>query len=542
MARDLAQKTGYLKGQADALINSTAYHRIKGNFPLALDENLQAIKQFENLRDTASTAAGYIQMAQLYKDMSGLNDTEEYIDKAIGYSQQAFTWYSWKRDTTGIIISLNMKGINFRDKAKLYGKHTYYDTAFAVYTKALALVSQSGKGRESLGRLYNNISQVYSEYKKDYRQALNYLFKAVEYNKSLHNLSSLSFNYGNIAYAYTKLNNHQQSLFYAGKMLETSNLLNRPERIQNAYQQLYHSFKGAGQPDSALRYYVLADRLSDSLTNLKKTQQVIDLQTKYETGRKEIEILRLQTEGAEKNQHITLLLTGLVILGALAGSLVWLYQRVRKQRQQITAQSARLEVMMKELHHRVKNNLQIVSSLLSLQTHKLKNESAISVLKESQLRVQAMSFIHQRLYKTDNLTTVNMKEYLTDLAESLVASYGYHRDQFDLHIEVEKELMDIDKALPTGLIINEIITNSMKYAYEKVSRPALQIRLREENGQIILKVKDNGSGIDIEEWNKPSSSFGKQLITALCRQLRAKQELVVDAGSAFTIIIPVQAA
>ncbi len=108
---------------------------------------------------------------------------------------------------------------------------------------------------------------------------------------------------------------------------------------------------------------------------------------------------------------------------------------------------------MKELHHRVKNNLQIVSSLLSLQTYKVQDEEAVLVLKESQQRVQAMSFIHQRLYKTESLTAVNMKEYLTDLAESLVSSYGYNRDDFDLHIAVDKEMLDIDKALPIGLII-----------------------------------------------------------------------------------------
>nr|WP_236065428.1 sensor histidine kinase [Niastella soli] len=197
---------------------------------------------------------------------------------------------------------------------------------------------------------------------------------------------------------------------------------------------------------------------------------------------------------------------------------------------------------MKELHHRVKNNLQIVSSLLSLQTYKVQDEEAVLVLKESQQRVQAMSFIHQRLYKTESLTAVNMKEYLTDLAESLVSSYGYTNDDFDLYISVEKEMLDIDKALPIGLIINELATNALKYAYKEVHRPSLNINITEEDTKLVCIIKDNGIGIDEQQWKQQKKSFGKQLITALCKQLRAQQSLVVSAGTEFIITIPKQVA
>jgi two-component sensor histidine kinase len=269
-----------------------------------------------------------------------------------------------------------------------------------------------------------------------------------------------------------------------------------------------------------------------------KTNEVIDLQTKYETGKKELEITRLHTEGLAKNKQIVMLAAVLVIFALLVAFMGWLYHRNRKQQQEITAQSGKLEIMMKELHHRVKNNLQIVSSLLSLQTYKVQDEEAVLVLKESQQRVQAMSFIHQRLYKTESLTAVNMKEYLTDLAESLVSSYGYNRDDFDLYISVEKEMLDIDKALPIGLIINELVTNSLKYAYCNIHRPSLNIILRQEEAKLVCSIKDNGIGIDEQQWKQKKNSFGKQLITALCKQLRAQQTLVINKGTEFTITIP----
>ncbi len=298
-----------------------------------------------------------------------------------------------------MVNTFNMLGVVYRDKGKIKGQDHYYDTARQAYDQALQLIHQSGKGGEYAGKLYNNMSQVYLEYKKNYTQALEYLFKAVEFNKSRHNLSSLSFNYGNISNAYVKLHNNTQALLYARKMEATALELKRPERLVNAYRQLYESFKAGGKADSALLYYVRADKLDDSLNNVAKTNEVVALQTKYETVKKESQIQKLQTEGSIKNRRIAWLATGILLFAGLAACMIWLYRRVKNQRQQIAIQSNHLEMMMKELHHRVKNNLQIVSSLLSLQTYKIQDAGAVSVLRESQQRVQAMSFIHQRLYK-----------------------------------------------------------------------------------------------------------------------------------------------
>jgi two-component sensor histidine kinase len=537
-AKTLAGQITYEKGIADATIYIAIAKRQRGNYIAALDELLSSIKIYEQLKATSSQAGGYLHIAQVYKDMSGSNLTLKYLEKGIDYSQLAYRLYHSTPDTAGMVDALNSQGIIYRDIGKIQGKEHYYDTAYQAFMQALQLIRRSGKGTQYTGKLYNNVSQVYLEYKKDYPKALDYLFRAVEFNKSHHNFSSLSFNYGNISNAYVKLNNHTQALLYARKMEETALQLHWPERLVNAYRQLHVSFKAAGKPDSALHYYVLADQLDDSLNNVAKTNEVVDLQTKYETAKKESQIQTLKIEGIDKNRRITVLVIGVIVFAALAVCMIWLYRRVKKQRQQIALQSKNLETMMKELHHRVKNNLQIVSSLLSLQTYKVQDAGAVSVLRESQQRVQAMSFIHQRLYKKDELTSVNMKEYFTDLAESLLASYGFARDHFDLQIRIDREMMDIDKALPIGLIINEMITNSLKYAYRDIQHPSLLISLTEDASNMVFLIKDNGIGINEEAWKQKSNSFGKQLIGALCKQMRAKQTLVIDGGTAFTITIP----
>lgn len=541
-AKALAEKLHYTKGVADATLFIAINNRQKGDYTTALEELLQCITIYEKEKAGSDQAIAYLHLAQVYKDMSGSNLTEQYLDKGIDYSKKSYTLYSDLKDTAGMANSLSMLGVLNRDKGKLFGKVHYYDTAWQAYNEALILINQSGKGKEFTGKLYNNLSQVFLEYRKDYKQALDYLFKAVAFNQANNNLNSLSFNYGNISNAYVKLHDPKQALQYAYKTQEVALQLRQPERLVNAYRQLHEAFKASGTMDSALHYYVKADKLDDSLNNVKKTNEVVQLQTKYETVQKEAQILRLQSEGADKNKRIAFLAVGIIGFALLAGWMVWLYKRVSKQRQQIALQSQHMEMMMKELHHRVKNNLQIVSSLLSLQTYKVQDEGAVSVLRESQQRVQAMSFIHQRLYKTEELTAVNMKEYLSDLAESLLSTYGFRRDGFDLQIKIDQEMMDIDKALPIGLVINEMITNALKYAYTGIQYPSLLISLTEDATNMVFVIRDNGIGINEQAWKQKSNSFGKQLITALCKQMRAKQALVVDGGTEFTLTIPKQVA
>lgn len=136
-----------------------------------------------------------------------------------------------------------------------------------------------------------------------------------------------------------------------------------------------------------------------------------------------------------------------------------------------------------------------------------------------------------------------MEEYLQDLARSLVMAYGYTDQDFDLQISVTKKWLDVDKALPMGLIANEIITNALKYAYTDNDHPSLHIELKEYNDKVQLILKDNGKGWDEKEWQQAGKkSFGKQLVASLCRQLNAIEELAIGEGAAFIFTIPLEKA
>ncbi|MES2773339.1 MAG: histidine kinase dimerization/phosphoacceptor domain -containing protein [Bacteroidota bacterium] len=532
----LSKQIKFQPGEAVGNMKLSACYRNKADYSTALEYGISSLKLFEAMDMRRDAAKCHLELAQVYKDMGGQQFTIEFVLKGLEESKTGYSIYESLKDSGNMALSLNVSGIIYRDWGKKEKK--YYDTAFACYHKALKLIEQSGKGKENLGRLYNNISQVYSEHKKDYETALSYLFKAVAFNVQKRNTNSLSFNYGNISDVYRKLGNKKGAIDYALKMVTIATQLAAPYRLANAYNQLHKVYKDDYQPDSALKYYKLYDMLDDSLTNISKSAQIAEMQTKYETEKKQVEIVRLGTESMGKSKRIGILLAAMAGLLSLIGLMLWLYRRIKKQKELISQQSHKLELMMKELHHRVKNNLQIVSSLLSLQAYKMHDDEAIAAVNESRQRVEAMGLIHQRLYKTDNLTSVNLKEYITDLLEMLMQSYGYRHDNFDLKIKVEQELLDVDKALPMGLIINEVVTNAFKYAYKDIDHPSLIISFIHENDNIKLSIQDNGKGLDEKTWQKKGGSFGKQLVATLCKQIRAGQILDTTAGTRFTFTIP----
>lgn len=196
-----------------------------------------------------------------------------------------------------------------------------------------------------------------------------------------------------------------------------------------------------------------------------------------------------------------------------------------------------IKLLMKELHHRVKNNLQIVSSLLSLQSFRIKDQAAIDAVKEGQHRIEAMSLIHQKLYVQDNITKVNMKEFISDIAESLMQAYGYKNDNFSLEINVTETHLDVDKAIPLSIIINELITNAFKYAYKDIEKPVLKISFNKTLQITELTITDNGIGMDVNAW-ETNEGYGKELVQTFAEQLEGTLTLTVNNGTSFQIVFP----
>lgn len=210
----------------------------------------------------------------------------------------------------------------------------------------------------------------------------------------------------------------------------------------------------------------------------------------------------------------------------------------RKQSQeQIQASLREKEVLLKEIYHRVKNNLQVISSLLNLQSEYIKDKQDLEIFQQSQMRIASMALIHEKMYQSPDLSRINFGEYVQELVASLLISYEVSEDAIAVNINIDEHiLLGLDTAIPCGLIIHELVSNSLKYAFPSGRRGEISIAIREivEN-KIVLTVSDNGIGLPSSFNFTDTASLGWQLVEALTSQLTGDLKINSDIGVEFQI-------
>lgn len=192
------------------------------------------------------------------------------------------------------------------------------------------------------------------------------------------------------------------------------------------------------------------------------------------------------------------------------------------------------EMLLREVHHRVKNNMQIMSSLLNMETQYVKEEETINVLKESQNRIKSMAMVHEKLYQSNDLTNINIRDYILNLAIDLFYSYNLKKEQIILVTDVDAIKLNLETALPCGLILCELVTNSIKYAFPQGKKGKVEITLKIIEDLIQLTISDNGIGLPNKDYLN-NETLGLQLVQSLTNQLAGKLELDLSHGTQFKI-------
>jgi len=193
------------------------------------------------------------------------------------------------------------------------------------------------------------------------------------------------------------------------------------------------------------------------------------------------------------------------------------------------------EMLLKEIHHRVKNNLMIISSLLSLQSRYIKDENSKTIFIESQNRARSMALIHERLYQSTDLKDIDFGDYIQTLATDLYNTYVIDRNLIKMNIETDTVNLDIDTSIPLGLILNELVTNSLKHAFSPGEKGTIDIILKKQGDKYILEVKDNGKGLPKDMDYETAGSLGLSLITSLSEQIDADLNYVSHPGTLFRV-------
>jgi PAS domain S-box-containing protein len=210
----------------------------------------------------------------------------------------------------------------------------------------------------------------------------------------------------------------------------------------------------------------------------------------------------------------------------------------RKQtEEQLRTSLKEKEVLLKETHHRVKNNLQVISSLLSLQADAIKDSKDLTLFKESQSRIKSMALIHEQLYRSPSLSAINFEEYVQVLSTELMRSYA--RDEITLELDIASVQFSLDSAIPCGLIINELLSNALKHAFPEGRKGFVRIQLKSDpEGKFTLIVRDNGIGLPANIDLQNTSSLGFQLVATLTEQLQGKAVIERNGGTAISISFP----
>jgi len=210
---------------------------------------------------------------------------------------------------------------------------------------------------------------------------------------------------------------------------------------------------------------------------------------------------------------------------------------VSETEKEVIAQSLKeKDTLLREIHHRVKNNLQVISALLTLQSKYVDDDKALSALKEGQGRVHSMALIHQDLYQHDNLKGVNAKNYFEKLTNTLIETYQTKESSVELRSEIDPILLDVDTMIPLGLIVNELISNALKHAFRHRDSGLILIEMKERDQQLFLKIEDDGSGADLQILEK--KSFGFSLIRSFARRLDA--ELIINSDQGLEVIMQIK--
>lgn len=427
------------------------------------------------------------------------------------------------KDTLNLAKLLLQKGVLFLKFKQMDAATQAFKQSAVYYLIAKDTVGES----RALAKLGNTV-----ELQGKYAEAQAYYQKF--YENARKKPESVDFLNANIYLTgnYLYLHDPQKALFHNSLVLAAAKKLNANYEYSEALRNDAMIYKQLGEKDLAFeKLNHFATYYQDTLMSKVQLDQTEEMKAKYEAEKKEAQIALQETQLEKQNFRFWVVISGLV-LSLLAGALLFrLTRQLRKRNEE-------KEFLIKEIHHRVKNNLQILSSLLHLQSRQITDDTALHAVREGQNRVDTMGLIHQKLYMGDNVAKVEMKDYLEQFGQNILDSFGIEDERVQVEYALEPMYLDVDTAIPLGLIINELTTNSLKYAFPGDRSGVIKIALRKnEQNHLVLSVSDNGVGLAAITGPKTSSSFGTSLVQMLSKKLKGKPEITQsETGYATTIV------
>lgn len=507
----------------------------ESHYQVGLDWYLKSVQVKEAVGHKGHLAFSYNLIGQIYK-YQGL------YEKSLVYHQMA--QQNWFEN------SPKPKVLNMLNMAELYTEMGKPEEGLKRLRETLqASLNQKG---------HPHLVVIHSAFGKAYLRIGNTDSALVHYQQVLKLVSPKRWKRvcrGNMGLAkvYAAMGQHEQALPYALKVLETAKkyeLIKLENGIHGTLQTIYGGLKRYKLAWYHLQQHAL---LSDSIKSVESQTKVVEIERLFDQEKNEHQIALLelnkvanQEKLAQEKQLRQSMLFFLAFLLMVTGIIAWLWYKVRGSNAMLQAALEQRNILYREMHHRIKNNLQLISTLLFLQSKNLSKKSkkgpkamliAQDAIGQMKGRVRSMALVHQKLSFHEAGSWINAGAYLRELVQELLSSLGPDDSLEFLTVDVEDLILDLDTVLSVGLVVNETITNTLKHAFTIDQQGSMNVLFRKEGAQIVLRIADNGKGLSKEELSVNNDSFGLGLIRSLAEKLEASMELMVENGTVLEIRI-----
>ena len=525
LAHDNYLSLGDKNGLGRNLRSLGSLSRRIGDYPRALEHYLSALEIFKELEDSSNQSRVHNSLGILY---SNLGDN----DKAgIHFMKN----YEYAISVGNKHIAANALSNYSSTVSSNAERRPYMFKALALY-KELNLPILTARVHYNLGHNYTNDLNMGDS-------ALFYFVKALDYYNSENKTPPQELKQ-QMAKLYAA--NNQKSKALALLQEAEKEIGNNKELhdLRQSYGTISLTYAMLDDYKNAYHYRVLRQDVNDSLMTIENNEALARLETSYKVKEKTLAIENLETKAALSEAKINrsrtaggILFSGLLVMGFLFSQIKRKNTQIESQNVVIKESLAEKETLLREIHHRVKNNLQIISSLLNIQSRSVEDVRAKEAMQVGKNRVHSMSLIHQRLYDKKSLTGVPVGDYLTTLTRDLCDTYNTSSGKIHVSTDIDYLELDVDTIIPIGLIVNELITNCLKYAFPNNRDGIISISLNEIGDRLSLVVEDNGVGLSEAQLEKARTAFGHKLIKAFRKKLGAELKLSSDNGTRVQLLI-----
>jgi two-component system, sensor histidine kinase PdtaS len=478
--------------------------------------------------------------------------------EAIKHRRTEYLFFKHFSDTDVVCNFYNDMGCHFKNLKMVDSAEKCFANALKFLTTRRVSKAKENEHRFFVGLVKGNLGDAYAKSGK-YLKAIPLIKTDIFYSIQAGQFESAFNAYISISTCFDRLKQYRMAQLFldsAQTILQKNKL--SIKRMLSFLLAKADNCKNLNDHLAAASYYQKFVQIQDSITTIEKEKVILNKEASYNISQKEKELNEkdkaLEEQKLEEARQKTFkayLLAGVLVLLAVVVFLI-LNNRYTKRReeelfiknQQINAQNHLIEqslkekeVLIKEIHHRVKNNLQIITSMLSLQMGKTEEEKTISILNDAKQRINSIALTHQMLYQNESLSNINLGEYITNLVNQIQSNLTSHYIEIESVIESKQKKVNIDNAIPLGLIINEIITNAYKHAFPKETAGIITVNLIEKDESFILKISDNGVGLQQKHPSIDKKSMGIELIEILADQLDANMQITSSGGTTYQLEI-----